>query len=159
MKQLSPNDEYYCSFCLQFRGPMEIVPLVLSSLLIVFSILIKHYVHRTARRSTKKLQRGIFDRLLRTSSTSVNESLGVSSLNAMLESNLGGNIFFTLPIGFLFLLFFFFVFTAFSVRANTITSCMLVFFSMLFLMFINGFWSLLSLLMVVEVVALYFTFR
>lgn len=64
---------------------------LISGVILIFgNALVKHYVHRTARRATKRLQRIIFDRMLSSPLAAVNESLGVAGLDAMLESNFRG---------------------------------------------------------------------
>lgn len=78
-------------FKLKYLIEMIIVTLILGVILIGTGSLVKHYVYRTARRFTKRLQRGIFEKMLNTKLADANDPQTVGSLNAFLDSNFRGN--------------------------------------------------------------------
>lgn len=60
-------------------------------LLFLTNTLIKHFLYKLARRSNKKLQRKIFEKLLSTSMSYMNDTKISDILNVFMDNNLTGN--------------------------------------------------------------------
>lgn len=59
--------------------------------LLLTNMLIKHFLYKLARRSNKKLQRNIFEKLLNTSMSYINDTKLSDILNVFMDNNLTGS--------------------------------------------------------------------